>query len=190
MKLFSIGFFVSVIFVSIAVLNAVPLALSEFWWYWPFWLLLGWWLVGGTVGYLILELDRFVDVYVANPDTKLAQEIRSRISSNQFVLAWKILLHNQKLQPKLTFRSALFQVVWVVLAFFTLTSTSSWFGKGFVLAMGLKLLLEQWQWYQKDREFLLRSLFWQINREFTTTQLRSYLLVMSGIMIWLFAMVV
>jgi len=79
----------------------------------------------------------------------------------------------------------LFQLAWVVLAFFAVTSAAGWFGKTLVLTLGLRILLEEWSEYVKDREALKQKLFWQIKREFSDSELKIYLIVMTLVVAWL-----
>lgn len=146
------------------------------WQYWvPVWL----WLAGGILGGIALEFDRLLDIYISNPDNKLSIVVKDYFKLGKYQQGWIIINKNRHLQIRLTFHSALFQVVWVFLVLFTLTSTFASFGKGFVLGLGLNLLLDEWEDYRQDKQFLKKWLFWQINREVSDKELRSYLLVMT-----------
>jgi len=54
-----------------------------------------------------------------------------------------------------------------------------------VLTLGLRILLEEWSEYVKDREALKQKLFWQIKREFSDSELKIYLIVMTLVVAWL-----
>jgi hypothetical protein len=137
------------------------------------------WILGGIVGYLIYELDRIVDIYIANPQTKLALWVRHYFTLGKYGEGWKLIKQNKKLQSRLVIRSALFQAIWVFLAIFVLTSTLSLFGKGFILGLGLRLLLEEWGDYLSDKEYLREWLFWQMNLEITDKRLKYYMIGIS-----------
>lgn len=141
------------------------------------------WITGTMAGYLVLQLDQLLDILLTNPKTNLAMTVKSYFKEHHIQYGLRLLEANKHLQPRLTFRSALFQMVWVVLAIFTFTSTSSTFGKGFVLGIGVRLLLEQWQYYVSNRGLLRQWLFWQIKREVNQEELRWYLVAMTGIAI-------
>jgi hypothetical protein len=147
--------------------------------HWEFWVPIGLWLLGGLLGFLILYLDRLVDIYYGNPQSKLSLYVKDYFTQRKFKEGWQLLMYNQRLQLRLTFRSALFQGIWVLLLIFTMTSTTSLFGKGFVLGLGLHLLLEEWRDYLADREYLKKWLFWQINRPINYQELRIYMIIMT-----------
>jgi hypothetical protein len=149
---------------------------------WQYWIPILMTIVGALVGYIVLELDRIVDIYIANPQTKLAVTVKNYFTHGQIRNGFKILFANKQLQTRLTFHSALFQAVWIFLAFFTITSTPSAFGKAFILGLGLHLLLEQWQDFLANKTFLKQWLFWQINRSISDKDLKIYLSVISILM--------
>jgi len=60
--------------------------------------------------------------------------------------------------------SFLFHFSWLGVAVFVLTSTASTFGQGLVLGLGLYLLVEAWEIYQKSTESFRGKIFWQIER--------------------------
>ena len=149
---------------------------------WRFWWPVIYWLIGGGVGYWLLTLDRLVDIYLVNPQTQLAHYIRYYIRKGKWRWALKTLKQRRHEQLQLTFRSVLFQVVWVGVALFTLTSTSSLLGKGVVMGLGFHLLLDEWEDYLSEPDFLRRWLFWQVKREVTYREQKIYLWVMVGLM--------
>jgi len=78
-----------------------------------------------------------------------------------------------------SFYSFLFQVAWFFLALFAVTSTSSLFGKALVMAIGLDLLLTEWQSQLKNNSF--SWLFWQIKREISLKEQKIFLYLMTGL---------
>ena len=156
---------------------------------WQVWLPVFSWFAGGLLGYLVLVLDRLVDIYVTHPDTKLSVFIQDTVNCKQYRKAWQVLQANRHLQLHLVFHSALFQIIWVFLALFTITSTFQLFGKGFILGLGLHLLLEEWEAYAKNKETLKQWLFWQVNVPVSDKQLKQYLLIMTGLTAIFFLMV-
>lgn len=150
-----------------------------------FWKNYGWqfllWLVGGVVGWQLMRFDRLLWVYFSHPEEKMSLYIKDLINKRQFKQAILDLEKYKDYQKHLSFRSALFQVVWVALAFFTVTSTPSFFGKGLVMALGLHLLLEEWQDQLKDPNILNSWLFWQIKRPISLTEQKWYLWGMTGL---------
>jgi len=149
------------------------------------WLPLLLWLLGSMLGYLMLQLDQIVDIFVINPDSNLAKAVKNYINKKHFTYSLNLLETNKPLQNRLSFRSATFQLIWVLLAFFTFSSTSSVFGKGFVMGLGARLLLEQWGYFLTNRYLLKNWLFWQLKREINDQQLKWYLIIISIIILLL-----
>ncbi|NMC36550.1 hypothetical protein GYA49_05905 [Candidatus Beckwithbacteria bacterium] len=176
---------IAVFAISVAIL-LIRLFSNQLYIYWQYWLPIGLWICGGGLGYMVLYADRLVDLYFANPDTELAYYVKAYFAKKQFKKGWQLLMYNKRLQKHLTFRSALFQVVWVLLAFFTISSTSSLFGKGFVLGLGLHLLLDEWQDFVSNKDYLRTWLFWQINKTISDQELQIYLIVMTVINVLFF----
>jgi len=156
---------------------------------WLVWLPIFSWLLGGFIGFWFLYLDRLIDIYFTHPETQLSHYIRHYLSQGRYQWAWKTLQQRRKEQQRLTFHSALFQVVWVILALFTLSSTSSLLGKGLVMGLGLHLLLNQWQDYLIDPQYLRGWLFWQIKREISLKEQKIYLLLMLFLFLVLTGMI-
>lgn len=134
---------------------------------------------GWIIGMIVLQFDRFVDIYFTNPDTKLALVVKEYVLKNKWQNAYLIIKKNKHLQTKLTFHSALFQIIWVLLVVFTLSSTNSIFGQGFILGLGFSLLLEEWGDYFKDKDILKKWLFWQINKDISNQDLKYYLIFLT-----------
>ncbi len=142
--------------------------------------LLGWagWVAGVIVGVLILYLDRVVYTY-SYPAEQLSQQFMWYWKAKKYGTALALLDSRRLEQEKLTFRSALFMVVWVALAFFALTSTSGLFGKGVVMGLMLHILSDAWRLQRTDPQRLHTRLFWQIKREITMGEQLAFLYIIS-----------
>ena len=140
---------------------------------------------GAAIGWLISWFDRIAYIYILHPEAQASQYVKYQISQKQWRAAWTSLNTRAREFDKLTTRGILFQLAWVVLAFFAVTSAAGWFGKTLVLTLGIRLLLEEWSEYFKDRAILKQKLFWQIQREFTDSELKFYLIVMTLVVAWL-----
>jgi len=142
-------------------------------------------ILGAIIGWLIPWLDKIVYIYILHPEVQAAQYVKYQISQKQFKAAWQSLNTRAKEFDKLTTRSLLFQLAWVVLAFFAVTSSAGWFGKTLVLTIGGRLLFEQWQDWVKDRAGLKQKLFWQVKREWGDGEVKIYLIGMTVAFVWL-----
>jgi len=142
-------------------------------------------ILGALIGWLIPWLDKIAYIYILHPEAQVAQYVKYQIDQKQWRAVFNSLNRRAKDFDQLTTRGILFQLAWVVLAFFAVTSAAGWFGKTLVLTLGLRILLEEWSEYVKDREVLKQKLFWQIKREFSDSELKIYLIVMTLVVAWL-----
>lgn len=147
-------------------------------WAWQAYLSIAWWLVGAYVGYWLLVVDRLIDVYFTHPETKMSRYIKALISKNDFKQAIIDLEKYKDYQKNLALRSALFQTIWILLTLFTLTSTTSLFGKAVVVGLGFHLLLDEWEDFRSGKG--ISWLFWQIKRQVSLEEQKIYLWVMAG----------
>lgn len=142
--------------------------------------------LGGLFGWFLLKADRLVDAFFTNPQTQLSYQIRHLVKNRQFLKLLSTLEERKLEQNRLAFRSAIFQVVWLVLAFFTLTSTSSFFGKGMILGLGFHLLFDEWKDYiYKGVSYVRDWLFWQIKRKVSIEETKVFLYVVTGCFVFL-----
>ena len=150
---------------------------------WRFDLTLLFWLIGGVLGWCLVALDRLVWVYWTKPETQLATQTRYLVANKRYQEARQTLQARREEQTELSFRSVLFQLAWVPLAFFTLTSTASFFGRGLVMCLGLHILYDQWCDYCQSPEKLRRWLFWQIKRPVSLEEQQIYLWLMTAVFV-------
>lgn len=92
-----------------------------------------WWWLGGVLGFLFVFSDRLVYALVSNREE----------------------------QKHLVMRSALFVVIWAVLAIFTATSVGTGFPRGFVLGLGTHLIFDLW-WDYRSSGREIELWFWQV----------------------------
>lgn len=122
-----------------------------------------WWLLGAMIGFLFVFLDRVVYSVFANPKGTLSLRVKELFRQKNFAEGVRLLLAERYDQKELVMRSAMFMVVWIVLAFFTATSVTNFFAKGFVLGIGTHLIFDLIYDFTKDKE-RLDLWFWQIKR--------------------------
>lgn len=139
-----------------------------------------WWIMGVVGGALVLFADRIVYTY-SYPGTQVAQQFGWYWKEKKYVTALNLLYDRRLEMERLTFRSSLFMVVWVPLAFFALTSTPGMFGKGVVMGLMLHILFDSWRLQKADPRRLHLRLFWLIKREVSEEERLVFLWVMTGI---------
>ena len=148
------------------------------------WLRLVWLILGGILGWWLVWLDFIAFAYILHQEAQVSQYIKFQLDNRRFKKAAEMVALRIGEFDKLTTRSVLFQFAWVVLTIFTLTSTAGWFGKTMIMALGLHILIDQWQLYMKDKEALKKQLFWQIQRPISDKELQWYLYILSGLFLW------
>lgn len=136
------------------------------------------WLGGAFLGGYFIKIDQLIYVYFTHPDEPLSLEVKRLIKEKKRKEAWDQLRKGVSSQ-RLAFRSVLFQTSWIVLAFFTLTSTAGLFGKTMVMGIGLHLLMDEWGEIIEGRS--ISWLFWQVKREIAPKEQKKYLWIMTGV---------
>lgn len=139
-----------------------------------------WWILGVVVGVLILFLDRIVYTY-SYPQEQLSYTFVHHMKEKRYLRGLEMLDSRRVDQNRLTFRSAIFMVIWIPLSFFALTSTAGLFGKGVVMGIMLHILSDAWKLQRVDRARLNERLFWQIGRRFSQEEQVTFLIIMSSL---------
>lgn len=121
-----------------------------------------WWLLGTMIGFLFVFLDRFFYSVLSNPDSTLGLKLKE-LKKNDLIEGIKLLLAERFDQKELVMRSFLFLLMWIVLAFFTMTSVVNYFARGFMLGIGTHLIFDLIYDFYYDKE-RLDTWFWQIKR--------------------------
>lgn len=122
-----------------------------------------WWLLGSTIGFLFVFLDRFFYSFLSKPDETLSLRMRELFGQRDFVGGVRLLLAERYEQKELVMRSAFFVVIWTLLAFFTATSVTNMFGKGLLLGVGTHIIFDLIYDFRNDPE-RLDAWFWHIKR--------------------------
>ena len=141
-------------------------------------------MLGVVLGVLLLFIDRISYTY-AYPGEQLSQQFTWYVKQKQYLTGLALLDSRRLEQEKLTFRSALFMVVWVPLSFFALTSTSGLFGKGVVMGLMLHVLTDSWRLQKMDPQRLHVRLFWIIKRVVTPEERQVFLWIITGLFVFL-----
>lgn len=128
-----------------------------------------WWWFGGVVGFLFVFSDRLVYALANNPGEVLSLQIKELFSKGHLAAGLALTFAERDKQKHLMMRSALFLVVWVILAIFTATSVANSFSRGLILGLGTHLVFDMiWDYFGSGRDIDLW--FWQI-RKVTNTEI-------------------
>jgi hypothetical protein len=104
--------------------------------YWLFW-------VGGVLGTFLPYLDHFIYTYFLAPHELSSQRVTSYIAQKKIGSALDLAFATAEERSKLIFHRAYFQVIFLILTFWVVTSSGSLLGKGLVLAFSLHLIIDQ-----------------------------------------------
>lgn len=104
--------------------------------YWPFWL-------GGLIGTILPDVDHFIYIFFLRPYEYTSQRANYMLGKKDVLGTLRFLAETRYERTKIIFHTATFQIIFVVLSFWVLTSSGSIFGRGLVLAFLLHMLTDQ-----------------------------------------------
>lgn len=118
-------------FVFISIIKHV-LTLS----YWPFWL-------GGIVGIFLPDIDHLLYMYLTGPQELTSRRINYLIGNKDFIRTIGLLYETRNERNNLIFHTIFFQIIFLILTFWVMTSSGSLIGRGLVLSFALHLSVDQ-----------------------------------------------
>ena len=104
--------------------------------YWPFW-------VGGVVGLFLPDIDHLVYVFFLQPQELTSQRVNFLLDKREVKRTLELLYETRSERTGLIFHTILFQLIFLILTFWIMTSSGSFFGKGLVLSFSIHLLIDQ-----------------------------------------------
>jgi len=120
-----------------------------------------WWWLGGVIGFLFVFADRLVYALASNSRETLSIQIKDLFGKGKLIQGLALAFSEREQQKHLVMRSALFVVIWAVLAIFTATSVGGGFPRGLVLGLGTHLIFDLvWDYRGGSRDVELW--FWQV----------------------------
>lgn len=141
-------------------------------------------ILGCLFGFYFIFFEKLWQVFYLYPNSKPSLWVKEYLQARKFSKLKSFLNYLYQTDFSLINRSvlnsALFHLAWVILAFFTITSTNINFGKGLVMGLGFYLILEAWQKYQLSVESFKAQVFWQIKRELSIKEAQYYLYIFTG----------
>ncbi len=103
---------------------------------WPFWL-------GGLLGTMLPDIDHVIYVYYLRPEEYNSQRTTLMASKGKLIDTFKYLAETRSERTRLIFHTMYFQLIFLVLTLYVITSSGSTFGRGLVLAFYLHLFIDQ-----------------------------------------------
>lgn len=123
-------------FVFCVLVNGLySLNLSEALRFAPFWL-------GGIFGTLLPDIDHLLYLYLHSQEY-VSQRAGFMFDKREIGRTFQFLYETRGERKNLIFHTFYFQIIFLVLTFWVVTSSNSLFGKGLVLAFSLHLLIDQ-----------------------------------------------
>ena len=104
--------------------------------YWPFWL-------GGFFGTLLPNIDHLIYVFFLNPHELTSQRISFLVQKKEISRVLTLLSETRTERKNLIFHTFLFQILFLIISFLIVTSSTSIFAKGLVLAFLIHLIVDQ-----------------------------------------------
>lgn len=99
--------------------------------------------VGALIGYYLPFIDHLFYAYFLRPELDISKNIRKLVSSKKIRNLIIYVEDTSNEREKLIIHTAYFQIVFLLLTFFILTSSGSLFGRGLVYGFSLRLFVEQ-----------------------------------------------
>lgn len=104
--------------------------------YWPFW-------AGGIAGNFLADTDHLIYIFFLGPQELTSQRVSFLLKRREILRVLSLLSETRKERTSLVFHTFLFQIIFFVFAFFIISSTTSIFVQGIVLALLLHLVVDQ-----------------------------------------------
>jgi hypothetical protein len=103
---------------------------------WSFWL-------GGLVGIFLPDLDHIIYVYFVQPQELTSLRVNHLVGKKDLRRGVELLYETRGERRGLIFHTVFFQLIFLVLTFWMMSSSGSLFGKGLVLSFALHLSIDQ-----------------------------------------------
>lgn len=102
--------------------------------YWPFW-------VGGVMGLFLVNIDHLLHVFVFKPYELTSQRVATLIKNRRIKDALTLLYDTRDERTNLIFHAFNFQLLFLILTFWLMSSSGNLFGRGLVLSFLLNLVI-------------------------------------------------
>jgi hypothetical protein len=129
---------------------------------------------GGVVGLALPITDHLLYAYILRPNEVVSERIRFMIRNREYKSVLTYIIATKRERSKLIFHTAYFQIIFLFLAFFVITSSGSLFGRGLVLAFSLHLVIEELSDFMDRRD--TSSWFKDIPVEMDYDKIKVYIL--------------
>ncbi len=147
------------------------------------WLSLPYWplFVGGIIGTILPDVDHIIYVYYLRPYELTSQRAIYMVQKGDLLRTWQLLAATRSERIKLILHTTIFHITFALLAFLILTSSSSLFGRGIVLAFLLHLTIDLFVDYSSTKN--INNWTSKLNIILDNTQTIIYLAVSSAVIL-------
>ncbi len=104
--------------------------------YWPFW-------VGGILGTILPDIDHLIYVFFLNPQELTSQRVHFLVKKKDFFRVITLLYETRYERKNLVLHTFLFQIIFLALTIFIMSSSASLLVRGVVLAFLIHLAIDQ-----------------------------------------------
>lgn len=143
--------------------------------YWPLW-------IGVIVGTILPNVDHLIYVYLIKPEELTSQRVTYLNQERNFPKAMEILAESKYERHNPVLHTAFFQVLFLIVTFLILSSSSSLLGRGIVIAFSLHLLVDQFQDYKSTKTLSQ----WFSNTNFSVDEKFSKYYFIAVVVVFLF----
>jgi hypothetical protein len=99
--------------------------------------------LGGFIGTFLVDLDHFLYAFLLNPQDLASQRAIYYLKKREYIRAFLVLWDTKENRTHQVFHSFSFQIIFLILAFWVVSSSGSLFAIGLVLAFSLHLFVDQ-----------------------------------------------
>jgi hypothetical protein len=136
--LYHFTFLVGFLILTSLVKNYLSLSYYQYW-------------IGGLIGTMLPDLDHLIYIYFLRPYELTSQRAAHLLGQRDVLSTLRLLAVTRYERNKIIFHTALFQIIFTVLALLIVTSSGSLLGRGIVLGFLLHLLVDQLVDYQETK---------------------------------------
>lgn len=134
-------------------------------------------ILGFGLGSFFLDIDHLIYWYYRHPELEESKTAILAIEKKDFKNTLLLLESTHKLHTDLLFHHIIFQLVLIAVSFFVFTSSDIIFGKAFLLALNIHLLVDQYEDFRLNPRQLQLWLFARLPQQIPLNFLGKYLLI-------------
>lgn len=137
--------------------------------------------IAAKLSVFFLDLDFFYYAFFTNPGSSLSLGLRELLAQKNYAGIITYLNHHEDELNQPILRSALFQIILLILTGYLITSQANLFGVTFALGVLLQSLLTGWQRQNKDW-------FWILKNKPTPVVINTYFLILILALVYLLSL--